>query len=311
MGAYRLYFLDRKGAIEAHQDFIADSDTEAKTTGSMLWRSCADCFQGYELWEGQRRLAREGGNHTPVSPPPIDGIAPHLQKRLLALQEILLGSHWRAVQSVALIASTEALRRSIGGSNTAAITHHDMLRYIGATTGSGMVSLQMVHGSELRLSGSRGFDRFFDEYFAVVDCDDCACGAAFTNRCQTIVPAPRPFMPAGNRSTCCARRASRPASRRRSSAATAESPACSRSCGGTSGIRWRANWRSFNTSPAISRPPWQTRFPPQRGACAWRYNASLLLIRPSSHSVRACRKELSAPTLSSRIPRPARRGGTR
>lgn len=189
MGAYRLYLLDAKGAIQARQDFVTDSDTEAMTTGSLLWRSCADCYPGYELWEGPRRLAREHNDDAPVSPPPIDGIAPHLQERLLTLQEILLGSHWRAAQSVALIAATEALRLSLDGHRTAALTHQDMMRYIGAATGSLMMSLQMTEGALLRLRGSRGFDGSFDEYFAVVDCGDCACGAAFTNRRQTIVPA--------------------------------------------------------------------------------------------------------------------------
>lgn len=53
MGAYRLYLLDAKGAIQARQDFVTDSDTEAMTTGSLLWRSCADCYPGYELWKAR------------------------------------------------------------------------------------------------------------------------------------------------------------------------------------------------------------------------------------------------------------------
>jgi hypothetical protein len=189
MTAYRLYFLDAKGGIHARQDFVADGDPEALTLGRLLWQACADCYQGYELWEGARRLAREEtSERVAPAPPSAERIAPHLQERLLALQEILLGSHWRAAKSAALLIATQNLRRSLAANSAATLTYQDMMRYIGAATGSSMMSLQIAEGTGLRLRGSHGFDRLFD-YFAVVERDDCACGAAFTNRRQTVVPA--------------------------------------------------------------------------------------------------------------------------
>lgn len=41
----------------------------------------------------------------------------------------------------------------------------------------------------LILRGSRGFGRVFDEFFAVVATGHCACGVAFENGRQIIVPA--------------------------------------------------------------------------------------------------------------------------
>lgn len=102
MAAYRLYFLGFKDAIEARQDFTAENDNDAKLIGALLWRACGDCYQGYELWQATRRLARESDGDTFVSPPAVEHLAPPLQERLLELQEALLGSHWRAAQSMAL-----------------------------------------------------------------------------------------------------------------------------------------------------------------------------------------------------------------
>ncbi len=187
MTVYRLYFLDAKGAIQARQDFTADSDSDATTIGALLWQACADCYQGYELWQTTRRLARESDSTAPA-PPAIERIGSHLQKSVLDLQEMLLDSHWRAARSEGLLAATEKLRRRLAG-DAAAVTHLDMLRYINAATGTDMMSLQLVEGKCLMLRGSRGFDRFFDEYFATVQSGDCACGAAFKSARQMVVPA--------------------------------------------------------------------------------------------------------------------------
>src|SRR6185503_13635235 len=103
MAAYRLYFLDFKDAIQARQDFAAENDNDAKIIGRLLWRACADCYQGYELWQTTRHLAHESDRHTLVAPLAVEHLAPQLQERLLELQEDLLGSHWRAAQSTALL----------------------------------------------------------------------------------------------------------------------------------------------------------------------------------------------------------------
>jgi hypothetical protein len=188
MAAYRLYFLDAKGAIQARQDFAAEDDREAMTIAGLLWQACVDCYEGYELWQRTRRVARARVDSNPASPPAIDHIGREMRQRLLELQEALLSSHWRAAHSAALRAATEALRRRLAGSGTPGITPDDLMRYIGAKVRAEMMSLQLTEGSRLMLRGSRGFDRFFDDYFAIVDCDDCACGVAFKRARQTVVP---------------------------------------------------------------------------------------------------------------------------
>jgi GAF domain-containing protein len=187
MAAYRLYFLDSKNAIQARQDFAAADDGEAQTVGALLWQACADCYDGYELWQLTRRIACETG--IPAVAPSLERLGPDLKTRLLALQESLLGSRWRAAESVTLRVATESLRRILNGSAPAGIGHQDMVRYIVGKTGTKMMSLQLTEGLRLMLRGSRGFSRVFDEFFAVVVTGHCACGVAFENARQIVVPA--------------------------------------------------------------------------------------------------------------------------
>ena len=189
MAAYRLYFLDAKGAIQARQDFAAESDIQARTISGAVYQACAECYQDYELWQARRCLGRGNGNsHTVFAQMPEDSEA-RVQTRVLELEELLLNSHWRVARSEHLLATTDTLRRSLDGNGTATLTHWEMLRYICAETGAAMMSLQLAEGTRLTLRGSRGFDRFFDEYFAVVENGHCACGVAFQNARQIVVPA--------------------------------------------------------------------------------------------------------------------------
>lgn len=189
MGAYRLYFLDAEGGIQARQDFAAEDDGEARIISDALRHACAECYEDYELWQAKRCLGRGDGDGQMIdAAKPIDGDA-RLQARVLELEELLLGSHWRVARSEYLLAATATLRRSLDGKATATLTHEEMIRYICAKTGPTMMSLQLAEGTRLTLRGSRGFDRFFDEFFAVVETDDCACGVAFQNARQIVVPA--------------------------------------------------------------------------------------------------------------------------
>jgi GAF domain-containing protein len=187
MAAYRLYFLDAKNAIHARQDFVAEDDNEARIISTLLWQACADCYQGFDLWQIARQVAREIGIPTEI--PAIDGIGRELQERVLTLQETLLDSHWRAAQSPTLLAATKNLRRSLNGNGLAGVSPQDAVRYICGKTGAKMMSLQLAEGMRLLLRGSRGFARIFDEFFAVVATGHCACGVAFENAQQLVVPA--------------------------------------------------------------------------------------------------------------------------
>jgi hypothetical protein len=187
---YRLYFLDANSRIQARQDFVAEDDGEAQMIGRLLWRACADCYEGYELWQTARRLAYEStaSLSAAFAVPSIEQIDCNLQNHLLELQETMLSSHWQAARSGTLLAATETLRR-LTASGPAAISHQDLVRYICGKTGTRMMSLQLADGMRLMLRGSRGFNRVFDEFFAVVATGHCACGVAFKDARQIIVPA--------------------------------------------------------------------------------------------------------------------------
>jgi GAF domain-containing protein len=168
MTAYRLYFLDAHGAIQARQEFPAENDAQAKLVSDSLWRACDECYPDYELWQEARCLGRGKGSDTIAAAPlPRDDDAV-LQARVLELGERLLDSHWRVAQSQQLLAAVEALRRGVGGTVPAPISHQDVVRYVVGKTGAKMMSLQLAEGMRLMLRGSRGFTRLFDEFFSVV-----------------------------------------------------------------------------------------------------------------------------------------------
>lgn len=189
MPAYRIYFLDTKGRIQARQDFAAESDAQARTISGAVYQACAECYQDYELWQATRCLVRGDGRSRliPAQMPEDSDIS--LQTRVLELEELLLNSHWRVARSEALLAAAETLRRRFDGHGTATLTHSEIVRYICGKTGAAMMSLQLAEGTRLRLRGSRGVDRFFDEYFAVVVTGHCACGVALKDARQIVVPA--------------------------------------------------------------------------------------------------------------------------
>jgi GAF domain-containing protein len=187
MAAYRLYFLGTDGGIQAREDFAAEDDIEANTIADLLLHACADCYQGYELWQARRLLARKSA--LSAADLEIERLDRPLQGRVLAMQEKLLGSHWRVAESARLLAATESLRRGLAANGPAEVSPRDVVRYICGNTGARMMSLQLADGMRLLLRGSRGFERIFDEFFAVVATGHCACGVAFENAQQIVVPS--------------------------------------------------------------------------------------------------------------------------
>ena len=189
MVPYRLYFLDAEGAIQARQEFAADNDAQAKLISATLWRACDESYPDYELWQATRCLGRGNGDSGETIAALLEFEDALVQMRVLELEERLLESHWRVAKSKQLLASVETLRRRIDGTVPTAVTHEAVQRYICGKTGTKMMSLQLAEGMRLMLRGSRGFTRRFDEFFAVVATGHCACGVAFENARQIVVPA--------------------------------------------------------------------------------------------------------------------------
>lgn len=185
MPGYRLYFLDGQGSIQARQDFHAESDGEALTVSHLLWEACADYYAAFELWNIARRAAvpRDGGGRMQ---PPLEELPRALLQRVLDLHEALRTSRWSAARSSRLAAASDRVRRALDG-DWPPITAEEIVRYIRAATGTPMMSFQRVENERLKLRGSHGFEKWFDEYFDIVG-DDCCCGVAFKRAQQIIVP---------------------------------------------------------------------------------------------------------------------------
>lgn len=187
MAGYRLYFIDGKGSFQARQDFTAESDADAVTISSLLWQACSDCYRGYELWDRGRCVAQPQSGVAPMPLPRLEDIPPSILERVLDLQEALQRELWRPERSANLAASTARLRQALSV-RPRGIRPEEIVRYIGAATGTAMLSFQLVENDRLKLRGTRGVAKWFDDYFDVVDGEDCACGAAFRQARQIVVP---------------------------------------------------------------------------------------------------------------------------
>jgi len=84
MVAYRLFFLDANGVMQARQEVEAESDTRAVTLSSLLWQACSDTYAGYELWSGARCVVRATDGIATIPPPSLDEFAEEVQERVLA-----------------------------------------------------------------------------------------------------------------------------------------------------------------------------------------------------------------------------------
>src|SRR5215469_8090500 len=57
MSAYRMYFLIR-GQIQGGEDFEAADDVAATRIAGVLYDTCSDVCDGFDLWQGKRQLLR-------------------------------------------------------------------------------------------------------------------------------------------------------------------------------------------------------------------------------------------------------------
>lgn len=187
MAGYRLYFVDGKGSFQARRDFTADSDSEALTISGLLWQACSDCYPSYELWSLGRLVTQRQDGVATLPPPRLEDIPRPILQRVLDLQEALQRELWRPERSTRLAAATARLQGALRD-EPRAIRPAEIVRYIGAATGDDMLSFQLVENDRLKLRGTQGVAGWFDDYFDVVDGEDCACGAAFRLACEVVVP---------------------------------------------------------------------------------------------------------------------------
>jgi hypothetical protein len=106
---YRLFFLDRNGAVEARDEFEADSDGAALLIAAQLFDACSEPYADYELWAGARRLASPGPDGPPAASLDDDEMARSVEMVVVERERVLLDSRWAVARSQRLLEHTNKL----------------------------------------------------------------------------------------------------------------------------------------------------------------------------------------------------------
>ena len=113
MASYRMYFWT-SGKIACREDFEADNNTAAISIARVLYETCSDVSDHFELWQGSRPV------HDPYKPNPekiclADLIESH-QRIVVEKEETIRDSKWMIAESRRLIEALNGLlgARAIG-----------------------------------------------------------------------------------------------------------------------------------------------------------------------------------------------------
>jgi hypothetical protein len=103
MSTYRMYFKF-SGTIYGREDFKADDDIAAIRIARVLYNTCSDLCDSFELWQGARHIrARQPPHQNACLADLIDA---H-QRVTLATEERISQSRWRIANSQRLIAAVD------------------------------------------------------------------------------------------------------------------------------------------------------------------------------------------------------------
>jgi len=105
MSAYRMYFLIM-GQIQGREDFEAANDVAGIRIARVLYDTCSDVCDGFDLWQGKRQLRARQPHHQKASL--TDLIEAH-QRVAIQKEEDISQSRWMIARSRRLI---EALDRT-------------------------------------------------------------------------------------------------------------------------------------------------------------------------------------------------------
>jgi hypothetical protein len=99
MSAYRMYFQTR-GQIHGREDFEADDDVAAIRIARVLYDTCSDVCNGFELWQGKRQLRARQPHHLKAS---LDDLIEAQQRVAVETEQHISESRWIIAQSRRLI----------------------------------------------------------------------------------------------------------------------------------------------------------------------------------------------------------------
>ena len=98
-GTYDIYFHGARGEILGHDAFPGEDDRAAMVIAQMLYRSCADLCDGFELWQGHRRVDPGFGGRIHLR---SGELTAERQSLLAACEERLRDSRWAIAGSTRL-----------------------------------------------------------------------------------------------------------------------------------------------------------------------------------------------------------------
>jgi hypothetical protein len=105
MSAYRMYFLIM-GQIQGREDFEAADDVTAIRIAGVLYDTCSDVCDGFDLWQEKRQLRARQPYHQTAS---LTDLIEAQQRVAIQKEEDISQSRWMIARSRRLI---EALDRA-------------------------------------------------------------------------------------------------------------------------------------------------------------------------------------------------------
>ena len=106
MATYRMYFLT-KGQIHGRAEFEADNDMAAIRMARVLYYTCADSCESFELWDGMRPLRARQSLRQKASL--ADLIEAH-QRVVIEKEEQISQSKWMIARSQRLIEALDLMK---------------------------------------------------------------------------------------------------------------------------------------------------------------------------------------------------------
>jgi len=113
MAWYRVYFLSRSGDIRNVDEFEADSDPVAVTFADQIHEAVSDIYEGYEVWQLSRCVARRSSREKPRPALCHAQITDRIQASLLRREEVLHASETAFSRSRLLLEKMRDLREIV------------------------------------------------------------------------------------------------------------------------------------------------------------------------------------------------------
>lgn len=110
---YRIYFLDAAGRIHGIYWFEAEDDETARWIADRLYSACSDLCASFELRQGPRNLAANGGARAPTT---VEEVMTRRQEMLVRHEEALQQSALRIAKSRRLLGALERAKKGERGS---------------------------------------------------------------------------------------------------------------------------------------------------------------------------------------------------